>query len=80
LRAEREELDPVMTTPADELDRADQLASTPAPPPNDMPILIEGMLDSELYFDELDHVGLDDDQLGDYRTRREEPWVSWPSI
>jgi hypothetical protein len=46
LRAERDEVTPAISTPADELD----------------------------------HAGLDDDQFGDFRTRREEPWVSWPSI
>src|SRR4051812_8194186 len=80
LREERDEVNPVITTPADELDRSDQLAVTPPVPPNDLPQLRDGMLDDLLMAEELDHAGLDDDQLGDFRTKREEPWVSWPSI
>jgi hypothetical protein len=48
LREERDEVNPVITTPADELDH-------------------EGL-------------ELEDEQMGDFRTRREEPWVSWPSM
>ncbi len=80
LREERDEVTPVITTPADELDRADQLAATPPVPPNDLPILPGSVLDDLLVAEELDHAGLEDDQMGDFRTRREEPWVSWPSI
>ncbi len=80
LREERDEVTPVISTPADELDRADQLAATPHVPPNDLPPVSKSMVDEQLMAEELDHAGLDDDQFGDFRTKREEPWVSWPSI
>jgi hypothetical protein len=82
LRAERDEVEPVIATPADELDRTDQLAATPPVPPSDIPPLGRGMVDDQLMAEELDHAGLevDDDPMGDFRNRREEPWVSWPSI
>lgn len=82
LREERDEVNPVISTPADELDRADQMAATPPVPPGDLPPLSKGMLDDQLMAEELDHAGLEseDDSMGDFRNRREEPWVSWPSI
>ena len=83
LRAERDEVEPVISTPADELDRSDQLAATPPVPPGDLPPLLGILVDDQLMAEDLDHAGLeflDDDSMGDFRTRREEPWVSWPSI
>src|SRR4051812_46473089 len=69
LREERDEVNPIITTPADELDRSDQLAATPPVPPLDLPELAEG-IDDQVMAEELDHAGLDDDQLGDFRNRR----------
>jgi hypothetical protein len=80
LREERDELNEVIATPADELDRTDQVAATPPVPPNDLPPLAQSLLDDQLMADELDHAGLEEDPMGDFRARREEPWVSWPSI
>jgi|SRR5690348_2411634 len=79
LREERDEVNPVITTPADELDRTDQVSAASPVPPNDLSQFSQGAIDDLLMAEELDHAGLDEDQMGDFRTRREEPWVSWPS-
>lgn len=81
-RADFDGLNPLITTPADELDRSDQLAATSPSSPGDMPQGFDSNGDDHLLADEIDHAGLEleDDAMGDFRSRREEPWVSWPSI